>query len=113
MNGELWDLDRALEGDATVALLKWDSDEAKAVFWHSSAHMLGEAMEKTYGGCLCYGPPIKPHGFYYDMYVDADVKISQDHFKVKANTSEMGDKIGKLADPGWSGQIDSQGEADL
>jgi threonyl-tRNA synthetase len=37
------------------------------VFWHSTAHVLGEAMERYYGGCLCYGPPIE-NGFYYDMY---------------------------------------------
>jgi hypothetical protein len=39
----------------------------QAVFWHSSAHILGEAMERVYGGHLCYGPPIE-NGFYYDMY---------------------------------------------
>ncbi len=37
------------------------------VFWHSSAHILGEAMERHYGGHLCYGPPIE-QGFYYDMW---------------------------------------------
>lgn len=39
------------------------------VYWHSSAHILGEAMEKVYGGCLCYGPPIE-NGFYYDMFLE-------------------------------------------
>lgn len=39
------------------------------VYWHSSAHILGEAMERFYGGCLCYGPPIE-NGFYYDMFLD-------------------------------------------
>jgi hypothetical protein len=39
------------------------------VFWHSSAHILGEAMERVYGGCLCYGPPLE-NGFYYDMFID-------------------------------------------
>lgn len=39
------------------------------VFWHSSAHILGEAMERVYGGHLCYGPPIED-GFYYDMYTE-------------------------------------------
>lgn len=39
------------------------------MYWHSSAHILGEAMERFYGGCLCYGPPIE-NGFYYDMFLD-------------------------------------------
>ncbi|KAF9407745.1 hypothetical protein HW555_012336 [Spodoptera exigua] len=67
VNNELWDLDRPLEGDCKLELLRWDNTDAQAVFWHSSAHMLGEAMERVYGGCLCYGPPIE-EGFYYDMY---------------------------------------------
>ena len=39
------------------------------MFWHSSAHILGEAMERHYGGCLCYGPPIDG-GYYYDMFLE-------------------------------------------
>jgi len=39
------------------------------VFWHSSAHILGEAMERHYGGHLCYGPPVE-EGFYYDMFLE-------------------------------------------
>ncbi|XP_051484947.1 threonine--tRNA ligase 1, cytoplasmic-like isoform X2 [Apus apus] len=69
VNGELWDLDRPLEGDCTLELLTFDNEEAKAVYWHSSAHILGEAMEGYFGGCLCYGPPIE-NGFYYDMYLE-------------------------------------------
>ncbi|KAL4720638.1 hypothetical protein ACJJTC_015209 [Scirpophaga incertulas] len=67
VNNELWDLDRPLEGDCKLELLRWDNTDAQSVFWHSSAHMMGEAMERVYGGCLCYGPPIE-EGFYYDMY---------------------------------------------
>ncbi|XP_043195729.1 threonine--tRNA ligase 1, cytoplasmic-like isoform X4 [Amphibalanus amphitrite] len=77
VNGELWDLDRPLEGDATLQLLKFDSDEGKYVFWHSTAHILGEAMERVYGGCLCYGPPIE-EGFYYDMHLEDGQVSSQD-----------------------------------
>lgn len=39
------------------------------VFWHSTAHIMGEAMERHYGGHLCYGPPIE-EGFYYDMHLE-------------------------------------------
>ncbi|XP_053437920.1 threonine--tRNA ligase 2, cytoplasmic isoform X2 [Nycticebus coucang] len=69
VNGELWDLDRPLEGDSTLELLTFDNKEAQAVYWHSSAHILGEAMELYYGGHLCYGPPIE-NGFYYDMFME-------------------------------------------
>lgn len=68
VNNEVWDLDRPLESDCKLELLKFDHPEAQQVFWHSSAHILGEAMERVYGGCLCYGPPIE-NGFYYDMYL--------------------------------------------
>lgn len=68
VNGVLWDLDRPLEENCSLELLKFNDTEAQAVFWHSSAHILGEAMEKMYGGCLCYGPPIES-GYYYDMYL--------------------------------------------
>ncbi|XP_014670263.1 PREDICTED: threonine--tRNA ligase, cytoplasmic-like [Priapulus caudatus] len=79
VNGTLWDLDRPLEGNCSLELLKFEDDEAKQVFWHSSAHMLGEAMERVYGGCLCYGPPLE-NGFYYDMFMD-DRSVSSDDFK--------------------------------
>ncbi len=52
----------------------------QAVFWHSSAHILGEAMERVYGGHLCYGPPIE-QGFYYDMYTD-EYKVCEADFKL-------------------------------
>lgn len=68
VNGGLWDLDRPLEGDCSLELINFTSKEGKEVYWHSTAHVLGEAMERKYGGCLCYGPPIEG-GFYYDMHM--------------------------------------------
>ncbi|XP_060522671.1 threonine--tRNA ligase 1, cytoplasmic isoform X1 [Cylas formicarius] len=78
VNSVLWDLDRPLETDCKVELLKFDDPEAQAVFWHSTAHILGEALERIYGGCLCYGPPIE-NGFYYDMWLN-ERGISQTDF---------------------------------
>lgn len=79
VNGVLWDLDRPLEMNCKLELLKFDDPEAQAVFWHSSAHIMGEAMERIYGGCLCYGPPIES-GFYYDMFLeDKGVRIANFH----------------------------------
>jgi threonyl-tRNA synthetase len=65
---ELWDLTRPLEGDCHLQLLKFDDKEGKMVFWHSSAHVLGECMECKYGAQLCIGPPTE-EGFYYDAYM--------------------------------------------
>lgn len=79
VDNEVWDLDRVLEKSCSLKLLKFDDPEAQAVFWHSSAHILGEAMERCYGGCLCYGPPIE-NGFYYDMYLEGD-GVSPTHYK--------------------------------
>ena len=75
VNGELWDLDRPLETSCTLSLIKFDDEEGQAAFWHSSAHVLGEAMERVYAGQLCYGPPIES-GFYYDMFSD-DYRVTQ------------------------------------
>ncbi|MEE6502895.1 hypothetical protein FKM82_004669 [Ascaphus truei] len=80
VNHELWDLDRPLEEDSNLELLRFDNEEAQAVYWHSSAHILGETMENYYGGCLCYGPPIE-NGFYYDMFLD-DRGVSSNEFPV-------------------------------
>uniref|UniRef100_A0A3Q4H229 threonine--tRNA ligase n=1 Tax=Neolamprologus brichardi TaxID=32507 RepID=A0A3Q4H229_NEOBR len=79
VNGELWDLDRPLEQDCSLEILRFDNEDAQAVYWHSSAHILGEAMERFYGGCLCYGPPIE-NGFYYDMFLDGQKGVSSMEF---------------------------------
>uniref|UniRef100_A0A8D3BRE8 threonine--tRNA ligase n=1 Tax=Scophthalmus maximus TaxID=52904 RepID=A0A8D3BRE8_SCOMX len=79
VNNGVWDLDRPLEEDCSLALLKFDDEEAQAVYWHSSAHILGEAMERVYGGCLCYGPPIES-GFYYDMFLENSEGVSSNDF---------------------------------
>ena len=69
----LWDMTRPLVGNvAKLEFLKFDEDsDAKAVFWHSSAHMLGEALEHLYGCRLTIGPPLAG-GFYYDSYMATD-----------------------------------------
>ena len=66
VNGNLWDLERPLEESCRLELLDFEHPEGKKVFWHSSAHVLGEASERRFGCDLCNGPPIDS-GFYYDM----------------------------------------------
>ncbi|XP_068994754.1 threonine--tRNA ligase 1, cytoplasmic [Embiotoca jacksoni] len=84
VNNGVWDLDRPLEDDCSLQLLKFDDEEAQAVYWHSSAHILGEAMERVYGGCLCYGPPIE-NGFYYDMFLENNEGVSSNDFPCLEN----------------------------
>ena len=75
----LWDMTRPLVGPvAKLEFLKFaDDKEAKTVFWHSSAHMLGEALEHLYGCKLTIGPPLAG-GFYYDSYMGSDAFREED-----------------------------------
>ncbi|HEX2921039.1 MAG TPA: threonine--tRNA ligase [Bacteroidales bacterium] len=67
VNGEVWDLTRPIESDATLKLNKWDDPEGKHAFWHSSAHLMAEALETLYPGMkFGIGPAIE-NGFYYDV----------------------------------------------
>ncbi|KAJ5172910.1 hypothetical protein N7492_005503 [Penicillium capsulatum] len=68
VDGELWDLNRPLEGDCAVVLVPFTNPEGREVFWHSSAHTLGEACECEYGCLLSHGPPTA-QGFFYDMAI--------------------------------------------
>lgn len=67
VNDEVWDATRPIDNDATVQLLTWKDDEGKSTFWHSSAHLMAEALEALYPGIkFGIGPPIE-NGFYYDV----------------------------------------------
>lgn len=67
VNGEVWESSRPIETDATVQLLTWNDTEGKSTFWHSSAHLMAEALEALYPGIkLGIGPPIE-NGYYYDI----------------------------------------------
>lgn len=112
VNGEQWDLDRPLEASCSLALIKFDDEEGQAVFWHSSAHILGEAMERVYGAHLCYGPPIES-GFYYDMFAE-DQKVRHLIRLSKHTTSKIVVSSGlrqRLQGSGGLGEEDCQREA--
>ncbi len=67
VNGEIWDLTRPINEDASVELFKWESEEGKHAFWHSSAHLMAEALQELYPGIkFGIGPAIE-NGFYYDV----------------------------------------------
>jgi len=77
VNGETWDLSRPINMDAAIQLLTWNDASGKSTFWHSSAHLLAEAVEEVFPGVKFWvGPPIE-NGFYYDMDL-GDRKITEE-----------------------------------
>ena len=67
VDGQEWDLSRSINADAAIKLFKWDDPEGKHAFWHSSAHLLAEALQELYPGIkFGIGPAIE-NGFYYDV----------------------------------------------
>ncbi|PON44620.1 Threonine-tRNA ligase, class IIa [Parasponia andersonii] len=81
VNGVLWDMARPLESDSDLKLFTFDTDEGRDTFWHSSAHILGQALEQEYGCKLCIGPcTTRGEGFYYDAFY-GDLGLNEDHFK--------------------------------
>ena len=80
VNGEVHDLDRSIEEDAEIAILTWDDEEGKETFWHSSAHLMAEALQKLYPNVkFTIGPPID-QGFYYDVDL-GDQTLSADELE--------------------------------
>jgi len=80
VNGEVWDASRPLNEDATLRLLTWNDKDGKSTFWHSSAHLMAEALEALYPGTkFGIGPAIET-GFYYDVDF-GDREFSSDDFK--------------------------------
>ncbi|CAO2140628.1 unnamed protein product [Urochloa humidicola] len=84
----LWDMGRPLEGDCKLQMFKFDSNEGRDTFWHSSAHILGESLERAYGCKLCIGPcTTRGEGFYYDAYYN-DLTLNEEHFGIIENKAQ-------------------------
>src|SRR5690606_32507923 len=89
VNGEVWDATRPIYTDATVTLLTWTNDEGKSTFWHSSAHLMAEALEALYPGIKFGTGPAIEKGFYYDVDLGG-ASISQEDFpKIEAKMLEL------------------------
>jgi threonyl-tRNA synthetase len=89
VNGEVWDLSRPIMEDATLSLLKFDDLDGKKTFWHSSSHLLAEALEALYPGIkLGIGPAID-NGFYYDVDFGEHPFSSNDFEKVEQKMKEL------------------------
>lgn len=92
VNGEVWDLTRSIPSDASLSLLKFENENGKKTFWHSSAHLMAEALEFYYPGVKFWvGPPVE-NGFYYDVDL-GDAKLSaEDLEKLEKKMLELAAK---------------------
>jgi threonyl-tRNA synthetase len=89
VDGEVWDLSRPINQDASVKFLTWDDENAKSTFWHSSAHLMAEAVEDTFPGVKFWvGPPIEK-GFYYDIDLGDNVITETDLVKLEKKMGEL------------------------
>ncbi|MDE3214406.1 MAG: threonine--tRNA ligase [Bacteroidota bacterium] len=89
VNGEVWDLSRPLRTDATLKFLTWEDEKGKSTFWHSSAHLMAEAVEDAFPGAKFWvGPPVE-RGFYYDIDLGENVISESDLEKLEKKMSEL------------------------
>lgn len=89
VNDEAWDLTRPIESDATLTLHKWDDPEGKHAFWHTSAHLLAEALQELFPGVkFGIGPAIE-NGFYYDIDPAGNTITAADFPRIEAKMLEL------------------------
>lgn len=93
VNGKTVELNRPITEDASIALYKWDDAEGKATFWHTSAHLMAEAMQELWPGTqFGIGPAIE-NGFYYDVMPPEGVSIREEDFvKIEKKMQELQQK---------------------
>ena len=89
VDGQEWDLSRPIEKDAAVKLFKWDDAEGKHAFWHSSAHLLAEALQELYPGVKFGIGPAVENGFYYDIDTAGHSITSEDFAKIENKMLEL------------------------
>src|SRR5882724_9704981 len=89
VNGEVWDASRPIYKDATLKLLSWNDAEGKSTFWHSTAHLMAEAVESLFTGVKFWvGPPVE-NGFYYDMDLGGRHITEEDLRKLEVKMAEL------------------------
>lgn len=89
VNGEVWDASRPIQQDAALQLLTWDDREGKSTFWHSSAHLMAEALEALYPGVkFGIGPPVD-NGFYYDIDLGGRAISAEDLLAIEKKMKEL------------------------
>lgn len=89
VNNEVWDATRPINNNAEIKFLTWDDDKAKSTFWHSSAHLMAEAVEGMFPGVKFWvGPPIEK-GFYYDVDLGDNAITEEDLRKLETKMVEL------------------------
>jgi threonyl-tRNA synthetase len=89
LNNEVWDLSRPINQDAKLQILTWDDKDGKMVFWHSSAHLMAEAIEATFPGTKFGIGPAIDNGFYYDIDLIDKQLASEDLKKLEDKMYEL------------------------
>ncbi|MBJ2186446.1 threonine--tRNA ligase [Paramuribaculum intestinale] len=89
VNGQEWDITRPIEEDATIKLFKWDDPEGKHAFWHSSAHLLAEALQALYPGVKFGIGPAVDNGFYYDIDPNGNEITASEFPKIEKKMLEL------------------------
>ena len=89
VDGQVWDASRPIEKDSTLKLLTWDDNGGKSTFWHSSAHLMAEAIESLFPGVKFWvGPPVD-NGFYYDVDLGDKTITEDDLRKLEVKMAEL------------------------
>ncbi|MEO6329622.1 MAG: threonine--tRNA ligase [Ginsengibacter sp.] len=89
VNGEVWDFTRPINKDAQIKFLTWDDVKAKSTFWHSSAHLMAEAVDSMFPGVKFWvGPPLE-NGFYYDIDLGENVITEEDLKKLEVKMAGL------------------------
>ena len=89
VNEQEWDLTRPIDSDATIKLFKWDDPEGKHAFWHSSAHLLAEALQELFPGVKFGIGPALENGFYYDIDPNGHSITSADFPAIESKMLEL------------------------
>ena len=89
VNGQVWDATRPITTDATLKLLTWTDTDGKSTFWHSSAHLMAEAVEALYPGVKFWVGPAVDNGFYYDMDLGGRQITEDDLRKLEVKMAEL------------------------
>lgn len=108
VNGEVWDLSRSLPSDASIKLLKWDDANGKYAFWHSSAHLMAEAVEALFPGTkFGIGPPIE-EGFYYDLDINGHSLSQEDLQNIETKMYDLAklDSSYKREEKPWDNAVE-------